>query len=101
MIYAKAQKESRDFYEVLDYYLELIRKLHLRTYEYLGEMRASTNPLAYCEGGLLRRAPRHSRQDQAAAGKRHGVLRHHCAQRAAASCTTTSRSLRMVALRLR
>ena len=53
MIYAKAQKESRDFYEVLDYYLELIRKLHIRTYEYLGEMRASTNPLAYCEGGFL------------------------------------------------
>ena len=52
MIYAKAQKESRDFYEVLDYYLELIRKLHLRTYEYLGEMHASTNPLAYCEGGF-------------------------------------------------
>ncbi len=52
MIYAKAQKESRDFYEVLDYYLELIRKLHLRTYDYLGEMRASTNPLAYCEGGF-------------------------------------------------
>lgn len=52
MIYAKAQKESRDFYEVLDYYLELIRNLHLRTYDYLGEMRASTNPLAYCEGGF-------------------------------------------------
>ena len=52
MIYAKAKKESRDFYEVLDYYLELIRKLHLRTYDYLGEMRASTNPLAYCEGGF-------------------------------------------------
>ncbi len=52
MIYAKAQKESRDFYEVLDYYLNLIRNLHLRTYDYLGEMRASTNPLAYCEGGF-------------------------------------------------
>ncbi len=52
MIYAKSQKESRDFYEVLDYYLELIRNLHLRTYDYLGEMRASTNPLAYCEGGF-------------------------------------------------
>lgn len=52
MIYAKAEKESKDFYEVLDYYLELIRKLHIRTYEYLGEMRASTNPLAYCEGGF-------------------------------------------------
>lgn len=45
----KAKQESRDFYEVLDYYLELIRQLHIRTYDYLGEMKASTNPLAYCE----------------------------------------------------
>ena len=52
MILAKAQQESKDFYEVLDYYLNLIRKIHLRTYDYLGEMRASTNPLAYCEGGF-------------------------------------------------
>ena len=52
MILAKSQHESRDFYEVLDYYLELIRQLHIRTYAYLGEMRASTNPLAYCEGGF-------------------------------------------------
>ena len=53
MIYAKAKKESKDFYEVLDYYMELIRGLHKRTYDYLGEMRASVNPLAYCEGGFL------------------------------------------------
>ena len=52
MILAKARHESKDFYEVLDYYLNLIRKLHIRTYDYLGEMRASTNPLAYCEGGF-------------------------------------------------
>ena len=52
MIYAKAKKESKDFYEVLDYYLELIRKIHKRTYDYLGEMKASVNPLAYCEGGF-------------------------------------------------
>ena len=52
MILAKARLESRDFYEVLDYYLEMIRNLHIRTYEYLGEMKASTNPLAYCEGGF-------------------------------------------------
>ncbi len=52
MILAKARQESRDFYEVLDYYLNLIRGLHIRTYAYLGEMRASTNPLAYCEGGF-------------------------------------------------
>ncbi|MGN0404908.1 MAG: anaerobic ribonucleoside-triphosphate reductase [Bariatricus sp.] len=52
MILAKSRQESRDFFEVLDYYLELIRKLHIRTYDYLGELRASTNPLAYCEGGF-------------------------------------------------
>lgn len=52
MILAKSMHENKNFYEVLDYYLELIRKLHIRTYDYLGEMRASTNPLAYCEGGF-------------------------------------------------
>lgn len=52
MIYMKAQEESKDFYEVLDYYLEMIRKIHIRTYEYLGEMRASVNPLGFCEGGF-------------------------------------------------
>ena len=52
MIYAKAKQESKNFYDVLDYYMNLIRKIHIRTYEYLGEMRASVNPLAYCEGGF-------------------------------------------------
>ena len=52
MILAKARAESRDFYEVLDEYLEMIRRLHIRTYDYLGEVRASTNPLGYCEGGF-------------------------------------------------
>ena len=52
MILAKSRSESRDFYEVLDFYLQMIRNLHIRTYEYLGQMRASTNPLAYCEGGF-------------------------------------------------
>ncbi|MFR8415460.1 MAG: anaerobic ribonucleoside-triphosphate reductase [Hominilimicola sp.] len=52
MILAKAQQENKPFFDVLDYYLNLIRQLHLRTYDYLGEMRASTNPLAYCEGGF-------------------------------------------------
>ena len=52
MILAKSRHENRDFYEVLDFYLEMIRNLHIRTYDYLGQMRASTNPLAYCEGGF-------------------------------------------------
>ena len=52
MILAKAREEEKDFYDVLDYYLEMIRQLHIRTYEYLGEMRASINPLGFCFGGF-------------------------------------------------
>lgn len=53
MILAKSRKESKDFYDVLNYYLELIRGLHKRTYDYIGELRASVNPVAFCEDGLL------------------------------------------------
>ncbi len=52
MIYAKAKKENKNFYEVLDFYLEMIRGVHRRTYDYLGELRASVNPIAFCEGGF-------------------------------------------------
>lgn len=52
MILAKARVEEKDFFEVLDYYLEMIRGIHQRTYEYLGEMKASVNPIQFCEGGL-------------------------------------------------
>ena len=52
MILAKANHESKNFHETLDYYLEMIRGLHKRTYDYLGELRASVNPVAFCEGGL-------------------------------------------------
>lgn len=52
MILAKSRQENKDFYEVLDYYLNMIRKIHQRTYDYLGEMKASTNPIQYCEGGF-------------------------------------------------
>ncbi|HIR35949.1 MAG TPA: anaerobic ribonucleoside-triphosphate reductase [Candidatus Faecimorpha stercoravium] len=52
MILAKAREEKKDFFETLDYYMELIRRIHQRTFAYLGNMRASCNPLAYCEGGF-------------------------------------------------
>lgn len=52
MILAKSRQENRDFYEVLDYYLEMIRNLHKKTYDFLGEKLASTNPLGYCQGGF-------------------------------------------------
>ncbi len=55
MILAKSRSENRDFHEVLDFYLEMIRDLHNRTYDYLGEMRASTNPLGLLRGRFLRR----------------------------------------------
>ena len=52
MILAKSRKESKDFYEVLYYYLELIRNLHKRTIDYIGELKASVNPVMFCEGGF-------------------------------------------------
>lgn len=52
MILAKSRREGKDFYEVLDYYLDMIHGLHRRTYEYLAEKKASINPLAFCEGGF-------------------------------------------------
>ena len=52
MILAKARQENKDFYDVLDYYLELIRNLHKRTYEFLGEKKASTNPMGFTQGGF-------------------------------------------------
>lgn len=53
MILAKARQESKDFYEVLDYYLEMVRGLHKRTYDFFGEKLAATNPLAFTQGGFL------------------------------------------------
>lgn len=52
MILAKSREEGKDFYEVLDYYLEMTRNIHKRTYNYIGKMKASTNPLGYMEGGF-------------------------------------------------
>lgn len=53
MILAKARHENRNFYVVLDDYLEMIRNLHKRTYAFLGEKKASTNPLGFTQGGFL------------------------------------------------
>ncbi len=54
MIYMKSKLENIDFYELLNIYLEKIRVLHKRTYNYLGEMKASTNPLAFTQGGFYK-----------------------------------------------
>lgn len=52
MIYAKAKQDNKDFYEVLLYYLEMSRNVHKRTYEFLAEKKASTNPLCFMQGGM-------------------------------------------------
>ena len=52
MILQKSRVEKKDFYEVLDYYMDMIRDLHRQTYSYLSKMKASSNPLGYCEGGF-------------------------------------------------
>lgn len=52
MILAKSRQENKDFYEVLMYYLEMIRNLHKRTFDFLGEKLASTNPIGFTQGGL-------------------------------------------------
>lgn len=52
MILAKSRQESRDFYEVLEEYLQLVRNLHKRTYDFLGEKKAGINPLGFCQGGF-------------------------------------------------
>lgn len=54
LIYQKAKVEGLDFYETLTYYLEIIRKLHKKTYDYIGDLKASSNPVAFMEGGLYR-----------------------------------------------
>lgn len=51
MILVKSRTENKSFYEVLDYYMEMIRNLHKRTIEYLGGLKAGCNPVMYCEGG--------------------------------------------------
>lgn len=52
MIVQQAKMENKDFYEVLDYYLEMIRNIHKRTFKYFAHKKAGTNPLGFCQGGF-------------------------------------------------
>ncbi|MDO4870974.1 MAG: anaerobic ribonucleoside-triphosphate reductase [Candidatus Saccharibacteria bacterium] len=54
MILAKSREDGRDFYKVLDEYLEMIRRLHIRTRDYLGKLKASSNPVAFTQGGFYK-----------------------------------------------
>lgn len=53
LIYQEAKVTGQDFYELLTYYMEMIRSIHKRTYNYLSKMKASTNPLGFTQGGFL------------------------------------------------
>lgn len=53
MIYQESKVTGEDFYKLLDYYLEMIRQIHIRTYHYLANLKASTNPLGFTQGGFL------------------------------------------------
>ena len=52
MIAAKAKKEDKDFFDVLKYYLEMVRGIHKRTFEFLSHKKAGINPLGFCQGGF-------------------------------------------------
>lgn len=53
----KAEKENKDidevFFNELGYYCNLIRDIHKRTFDTFAEKKAGTNPLAFCQGGIL------------------------------------------------
>lgn len=51
MIVRKSQVEHTDFWDELTYYLNLCRKIHIRTLEYFSHKKAGINPLIFCEGG--------------------------------------------------
>lgn len=53
LIYESSKREGKDFYSFLDHYLEMIRQIHQRTYDWIAQMPVTRNPLAFCEGGLL------------------------------------------------
>lgn len=50
MIYMESKGE--DFYEHLHKYLEMVRNIHIRTKDYLGNLKASMNPVGFMQGGF-------------------------------------------------
>lgn len=54
MIWMKAKEENREFLDVLHIYLEMIRNFLKRRYDYLSKAPASSNPLAFTQGGLYK-----------------------------------------------
>jgi ribonucleoside-triphosphate reductase len=54
MIYQYAKENQLGFFEEIDKYLEMIRAFHQKRYEMIANMPASSNPLAFTQGGLYK-----------------------------------------------
>lgn len=52
MIYMKAVEEKKEFLDILRFYCDMIDRIHVKTYEFLSKLKASCNPVAFCEGGF-------------------------------------------------
>lgn len=52
MIFMKAKAEDADFFKELDVYLDMINNIHIKTYDFLCKLKASCNPVGFCEGGF-------------------------------------------------
>ena len=54
LIYAVAKQENKDFYEVLDNRLEVIREFLKKRYDLIRHTKACTNPMAFMQGGFYK-----------------------------------------------
>ncbi|MGL4951079.1 MAG: anaerobic ribonucleoside-triphosphate reductase [Mycoplasma sp.] len=54
VVSSKPKDIQKSFFEKLEYYLQMIRKIHLKTYAYMFRMKASSNPLGFMEGGFYK-----------------------------------------------
>lgn len=54
LIYAVAKRENKDFYEVLDNRLEVIREFLKKRYDLIRHTKACTNPMAFMQGGFYK-----------------------------------------------
>ena len=54
LIYAVAKKENKDFYEVLNNRLEVIREFLKKRYDLIRHTKACTNPMAFMQGGFYK-----------------------------------------------
>lgn len=54
LIYAVAKRENKDFYEVLDNRLEVIREFLKKRYDIIRHTKACTNPMAFMQGGFYK-----------------------------------------------